>query len=476
MTNVNEKLLDERLSRLEAARRWSPRVLSKLESHIRSADDEALFRINALSFARDKAIAEEEAIELFLHACVASLFVMDWLLLCPKCSCVVDSFRSLKSVNNRYHCGLCLGEFESVLDEYIAVGFTLSAEVRPLAFHRPESLSAWDYFFAYKGRPEGRAPNGAPFIEFQKSSARTVTFLPPGETTTVELEAESGTVFAACHEGGVGILYHIVGAPSCQPQAFSLEVDEKVLNHEERLIAPGRISFAIANHRKERGALCLCVLPPGARPGGLPLSFDPFLSGQRLVTNHIFRDLFRSESVRSREGLGVRDVTVLFTDLKDSTVLYDHVGDLNAFALVQRHFDRLLDVVVRNHGAVVKTIGDAVMAAFREPVEAVRAALEMRADIASLNEPGRLLILKIGIHRGPAIVVTLNDRLDYFGQTINIASRIQNLADANEIYLSGDVWEASGVKSLLAVHQIQGRSSPLKGVQADMTVYRVSAS
>jgi Family of unknown function (DUF5939) len=111
MTNVNEKLLDERLSRLEAARRWSPRVLSKLESHIRSADDEALFRINALSFARDKAIAEEEAIELFLHACVASLFVMDWLLLCPKCSCVVDSFRSLKSVNNRYHCGLCLGEF-----------------------------------------------------------------------------------------------------------------------------------------------------------------------------------------------------------------------------------------------------------------------------------------------------------------------------------------------------------------------------
>jgi class 3 adenylate cyclase len=100
----------------------------------------------------------------------------------------------------------------------------------------------------------------------------------------------------------------------------------------------------------------------------------------------------------------------------------------------------------------------------------------MRADISSLNEPGRLLILKIGIHRGPAIVVTLNDRLDYFGQTINIASRIQNLADANEIYLSGDVWEASGVKSLLAVHQIQGRSSPLKGVQADMTVYRVSAS
>ena len=51
---VNEALLDERLAELEKARAWSPRVVSKLEAHIRSADDEALFRINPLTFAAEK--------------------------------------------------------------------------------------------------------------------------------------------------------------------------------------------------------------------------------------------------------------------------------------------------------------------------------------------------------------------------------------------------------------------------------------
>jgi class 3 adenylate cyclase len=88
---------------------------------------------------------------------------------------------------------------------------------------------------------------------------------------------------------------------------------------------------------------------------------------------------------------------------------------------VQRHFERLLDVTVRHNGAVVKTIGDAIMAAFVTPPDAVSAALKMRSEIERLNEAraARDFVLKIGIHRGPSIAVTLNDRLDYFGQTVN---------------------------------------------------------
>jgi hypothetical protein len=104
---VNEPLLDQRLAELEKARAWSPRLISKLESHIRSADDLALYRINAFSFAKERGLAENEIIDLFLHATALGLFSMDWSLYCPQCCCVVESFRSLKSLHNHYHCAFC---------------------------------------------------------------------------------------------------------------------------------------------------------------------------------------------------------------------------------------------------------------------------------------------------------------------------------------------------------------------------------
>ena len=96
MSAINEKLLDERLAALESARAWSPRVVSKLESHIRSADDAALLRINPMRFAAEKGIAEDEAVDLFLHAAALGLFEMNWIILCPICSCVIESFQALE--------------------------------------------------------------------------------------------------------------------------------------------------------------------------------------------------------------------------------------------------------------------------------------------------------------------------------------------------------------------------------------------
>ena len=102
VSTVNEQLLDERLAALEEARAWSPRLVSKLENHIRTADDLALFRINAFSFAKQRHLPEDEVIDLFLHATALGLFSLDWSLYCPKCCCVVESFRSLKSLHNHY--------------------------------------------------------------------------------------------------------------------------------------------------------------------------------------------------------------------------------------------------------------------------------------------------------------------------------------------------------------------------------------
>jgi hypothetical protein len=141
---VHEMILDERLGALEGARAWSPRVISKLESHIRTADDVALFRINPIRFAAEKNIAEAEAIDLFLHGAFLGLFEMDWLLLCSACSCVVESFGSLKGVRNQFHCAMCRTDLEAALDDYIAVAFTVSPQIRSITFHRPETEPHWD--------------------------------------------------------------------------------------------------------------------------------------------------------------------------------------------------------------------------------------------------------------------------------------------------------------------------------------------
>jgi class 3 adenylate cyclase len=195
------------------------------------------------------------------------------------------------------------------------------------------------------------------------------------------------------------------------------------------------------------------------------------------LTSQTFRNLYWSEVIDADEGLKIRDTTFLFTDLKGSTALYDQLGDLKAYHLVRQHFDALTKVVVNHSGAVVKTIGDALMASFPTPPDAMQAALEMFGAIGEFNK-GRTehLVLKIGLHTGHSILVTLNDRLDYFGQTVNIASRIQQLAEADEICISHDVYAHPGVAELLKATSVSPLQSNVKGVTGLLQLYKIAVS
>lgn len=122
----------------------------------------------------------------------------------------------------------------------------------------------------------------------------------------------------------------------------------------------------------------------------------------------------------------VNDLTLMFTDLTDSTVLYEQVGDPQAFFLVQQHFSRLKGTIVSNNSAIVKTIGDAVMATFENPMGAVNTALEVLDSIENCNaSTSENVAIKIGLYRDYFIAITSNEQQDYFGQTVNTAARIQ---------------------------------------------------
>ena len=108
----------------------------------------------------------------------------------------------------------------------------------------------------------------------------------------------------------------------------------------------------------------------------------PFLTAKRMLSNQTFRDVFKADNLNIDQRLKITSLTFLFTDLKGSTALYERVGDLAAFDLVRAHFHALLEIISSEKGAVVKTIGDAVMATFVSPEHALAAGLRMRAAMA----------------------------------------------------------------------------------------------
>jgi class 3 adenylate cyclase len=222
-------------------------------------------------------------------------------------------------------------------------------------------------------------------------------------------------------------------------------------------------------------------LPKNADDKAFQVSMDErygVVSGHRLLTVQTFRTLFPRETIPPNESLLVRRVAILFTDLVGSTALYSQKGDSRAYSLVRQHFNLLFQIVDEHNGAVVKTIGDAIMAAFTMPLDALNAAIAMQKQMQVLNQQLNLsvinpLMLKIGIDAGPCISVTLNDRPDYFGMTVNTAARVEALSKGNDIVVTAAALPEHQTVVLEAGYTWEPQQVSLKGLDAPITVYRI---
>ena len=203
----------------------------------------------------------------------------------------------------------------------------------------------------------------------------------------------------------------------------------------------------------------------------------PFLTATRLLSNQTFRDIYRAGTLDADQRFKITSLTILFTDLRGSTALYDRVGDLVAFDLVRSHFGALLAAIAAEGGAVVKTIGDAVMATFPTPDRAIRAAMRMREAMRKLNAArgSEDLALNIGLHEGPCLAVMLDDRQDYFGQTVNVASRVQGLADPQAILATKPIIENAEVASLVkkAGYRTGSKILSLRGISEAFEIFEI---
>ena len=376
--------------------------------------------------ARDLGVPQRVAVEACLAGVRAGLLTMKWDLLCTNCRGAKASAAALGELPRGAHCPSCNIDYDRDFEKNVELSFAPAPQVRPI-------LAGG---FCLSG------PMATPHVAVQ-------LLLAPGERRDVAVDLPPGS-------------YRL---RTLHPGTFvDVEYDGKSPFPGVRVTASGVEASAPGSFVNDAGFEVAALIEDRTWT-------REALTAPEVISLQVFRDLFAAATLRPGDEAGVSQVALLFSDLQGSTALYERVGDSVAYNMVREHFALLAGIVRDHDGAVVKTIGDAVMASFGDPAQAVRAALAMQKAIADHD-----LVLKLGVHAGPSVVVTLNDRLDYFGSTVNMAARLQGQSAGGDIVLSRTVADDPAVQSLLASVPKREEQVALKGFTAPVGFVRLTPS
>jgi len=450
-------------------------VANMLERMVRDAPDHALNRMNALDLARREGLDEERVIAALLNGVGLGMFEMTWSVMCPSCAGVLSANKSLKTLDRaQYKCAFCAAGYETTLDNLVEVTFTVSPRVRKIAAHNPDELPAAEYYrqvfwssaIDLHGDPE----------TLLRDVTLEIVDLPAGERAILSLHVPAGTVIVFDPVTHTAQFLDVRGEETGERQNLSVIFNKVQVPVETTTLRPGPLRLTLDN--RTDGRVLPAVWVQNQALDDMLTRRKPVLTATRLLTNQTFRDIYRTDTLAIGQRLKILSLTFLFSDLKDSTELYEHVGDLVAFDLVNEHFRLLQEIIASERGAVVKTIGDAVMATFETPDRAIAAAIRMRAAMSDLGaaRQHQSLRLKMGIHEGSCLAVTLNGQQDYFGQTVNIASRVQGLAASRSIVVTESVVENADARALLQINGLtpEPRRVALSGIADKVSVYEIS--
>jgi class 3 adenylate cyclase len=448
--------------------------VAAIERAVRDAPDRELCRINALDFAAKNGLDEERTLAAFLHAARLGLYELSWNVICPGCGGVLEAGATLKTVNHdEYACTLCAAGYKPTLDEMVEVTFTVSPRVRHIAGHNPDTLPEVEYYRQIFWGSGIDLPDtlGDSLADFTIDSIE----LPPGEKAVLSVQLPNDFVIAFDPVTHGALFLDVKGEPTHERQTLSMVFNKVKTLAGTVEIRPGPLRLSLENRTDGRVLPALWIA--GDSLHRLLGKRRPFVTAKRLLTNQTFRDIYRTDTLDIDQRLKITSLTFLFTDLKGSTALYERVGDLVAYDLVRQHFHVLQEIVAAEAGAVVKTIGDAVMATFSTPDRALAAALRMREAMARINaeRQNEDLLLKIGIHEGPCLAVMLNNSQDYFGQTVNVAARVQGLASSRAIFVTQPVVQDPRSADILKTLKLEPamQRAALRGITDETTVYEI---
>jgi len=430
--------LSLRADKLARAGVVDPALITRLRTLLAERPDEEVAQLRPFEVARAWGTDKRAALRLFLHATRAGLVDLRWQINCPVCRVSAGVVEGLAEVGRSVHCEACDVDWGVDFGRHVEAVFQTNPAVR---------------------RTETRVycastPAFRPHVLAQVR-------VPAGETRRVAVSLTMGEFFARVvgRSGGVDLA---IDAP---PATLLLDVGAATLAaRTEGTLAPGEDAQLVI-HNAAIEPVTVLVERAGwsaeAVLGSVVASFPDFL------------DLFATDAPATGVDLAIGELTVLFSDLTGSTALYERVGDARAFAIVEAHFRAMERAITAHEGAIVKTMGDAVMATFASPAQAVQAAAEMVA--ANDAQHGALgLGVKLGVHPGACLAVRANDRLDFFGGTVNLAARLQAQARAGEVVVTEETAAHPAVAALVVGRHARHFEAALKGIAAPQRLVAVS--
>ncbi len=444
---ADTNLLAQRAARLYDMPSLDQRIVGLLLRHMAEAGDEDVVRMQPYALAARWGAGRHDTLRVFLYATKAGLLKLMWELLCPNCRVPKIEPDTFALVPPKFHCDTCGISYETNFDRSVELRFRVHPAIR----------DAHDAVYCCGG------PYSAPHILVQhllaRGEARELSF-------TLQDEPYRVRVLRTNHATRLSPALEI----RAERQAFVYR-DEGWSLPEARF-APGPLTWRLENGSSKPVAVVL-----------ERLRWDLHAAmAAEVTTMQEFRDLFASEVLAPEQNIGVESVTILFSDLPASTRLYEETGDVPAYGHVRRHFEFLKEHIALCHGAIVKTIGDAVMAAFFQPADAVRCCLLIQRDIPAFNgrwPDRRPLVMRLGIHHGPAIAINANGRLDYFGRTVNIAARLLRESHGGDVVLAKTLAEDPRVREALEQEKAavsQEWTPTLRGVSEPLTLQRIAPS
>jgi len=417
------------LNHLTAASK-EPELSRRIIDHLRYGDEQDLQIINPLDLAKMWAFPLHRVLETGYQAVLLNILNIEWRQNCPKCRRTLKVSRKLTEISSSHYCRHCGISINLDLNNTTQLVFKCNPLVRKLS----------DDSYCISG------PKNRDHVLLQQ-------FIHPGSKHFVELKLPKGDfrVRTDTLDRDMHVKSDINGLDN-----VTMTLEQGKGDNEYTPLNPH--SDMIIKNRTNQSLLVSIEDTNWASYG---------VSAAEVTSQQLFRDCFPKELIRPTQKIRCTDLSVLFTDLINSSAIYTEGGDEEAISKVMDHFEVLRQIIREERGAVVKTIGDAIMAVFRKPDGAVRAYRRAQKYFSSSENTEVQIKLKGGLHCGNCYAVTLNNRIDYFGNTVNFAARLVEEARSDELVISDSTLAHKDLQRFLMQDDIfcdiSGSESKIKG-------------
>ncbi len=428
---AQQQKLQARIEQLRS-RRLDPQVIDTLAQFLQHASDLEVARIRPIALAQRFQLSSEQVIDACLEGTRLGIFDLLWDILCPSCRIPSSIQETLQAITDHSYCEACNVSFGIDLAESVELIFRVHPEIRPV-------------------QTATYCIGGPAWSRHVVAQVR----LAAGERFVCELNLTEGS--------------YILRGPQL-PFTVDLRVGHAhVLQRVELSLARppvhGQVQLPV-------GAQVICLCNDSASDQQVRIertaARHDALSAAKASTIALFRELFPGEVLSSDQMISIAHITLMRVKFHHTQQLYESLGDGPAFSRIRKELQHFIDCVKANSGTVVKTIGEGVLASFHEVAPAVRAATELIQHATEQN-----LSISIAVHQGAAMVATIDQRLDYFGRTLQTLEALVDAAEPLSIALSPEVTDTAEVQSLIRELQWDIEVAPAVQTESNQIVHQV---